>query len=240
MRITASAVAALGLASSSTVSAFAPIRPQGAQVLSTTARFVGLEPGHFQDLAQSHPVDSLLSFGSMLLSDVDMDAAAAVVDAATDTAAAATDAAAVATDAAASSGGGGPMGIFAGPIEGLLEIIHSALVAVGVDSNSWGLSILLMTATIKLLTFPLTKTQLESTNKMQVRVYCVCDQSDMVCRAMPCQGHDTKGHDMHVHNHHQGISLRSSLTLLFASFPSLLPSMTTTTTTSTHLSCTLG
>jgi len=45
--------------------------------------------------------------------------------------------------------------------------IHGAISSAGMSQNSWGISIILMTATIKALTFPLTKAQLESTNKMQ-------------------------------------------------------------------------
>jgi YidC/Oxa1 family membrane protein insertase len=47
-------------------------------------------------------------------------------------------------------------------------LIHSGFNAAGLNSNSWGVSIIALTLTIKLLTFPLTKAQLESTQKMQV------------------------------------------------------------------------
>jgi membrane protein insertase Oxa1/YidC/SpoIIIJ len=77
------------------------------------------------------------------------------------------DVAADTADAAAK--GNGWFGFLVGPIEGLLFLIHSAVSAVGGEANSWGISIVLLTILIKLLTFPLTKTQLESTNKMQVR-----------------------------------------------------------------------
>ena len=79
----------------------------------------------------------------------------------------------VASDIAASSSsqGNGFFGFLTGPIEGLLQTIHSLLVAVGVSENAWGESILGMTLVIKLLTYPLTKSQLESTNKMQVSVF---------------------------------------------------------------------
>jgi len=72
-----------------------------------------------------------------------------------------------AVDAAADSSGGGWLGFLAGPIEFLLQIIHSLLVTVGMDANAWGVSIIVMTLVIKLVTYPLTKSQLESTNKMQ-------------------------------------------------------------------------
>lgn len=61
----------------------------------------------------------------------------------------------------------GWFGFLTVPTMGFLELIHSGLVSVGLDSNSWGISIIVLTLTIKLLTFPLTKSQLESTNKMQ-------------------------------------------------------------------------
>jgi len=54
------------------------------------------------------------------------------------------------------------------PIELLLQVIHQVLVSVGLDINAWGVSIITMTVVIKLITYPLTKQQLESTNKMQM------------------------------------------------------------------------
>ena len=86
-------------------------------------------------------------------------------DAVTAAADATASAAVAATDAAANNPGW--FGFLTGPIEGLLQIIHSALVGVGVSADAWGVSIIMMTVIIKVLTFPLTKTQLESTNKMQ-------------------------------------------------------------------------
>jgi YidC/Oxa1 family membrane protein insertase len=56
-----------------------------------------------------------------------------------------------------------------GPTMALLELLHTGLVSVGVGQNAWGVSIIALTLLIKLLTYPLTKSQLESTNKMQVR-----------------------------------------------------------------------
>lgn len=73
-----------------------------------------------------------------------------------------------ATDVAdATDNGNGWFGFLAGPIEGLLQIIHSTLVGVGMPANAWGVSIVIMTSVIKLLTYPLTKQQLTSTSKMQ-------------------------------------------------------------------------
>lgn len=70
--------------------------------------------------------------------------------------------------APAASQGSGPFGFLQGPIEALLQIIHGGLTTVGVSEDSWGATIIMMTVLIKLLTYPLTKTQLESTNKMQM------------------------------------------------------------------------
>lgn len=94
----------------------------------------------------------------------DLDAAGLPVS---DVAAAAPAAAAAAEEVAKSDNGW--FGFLTGPTEGFLQLIHSGLSAAGLDSNSWGVSIIVLTLTIKLLTFPLTKTQLESTQKMQVR-----------------------------------------------------------------------
>lgn len=125
---------------------------------STTARSFGVDPSSFHDIAQH--VDTFKdAFSSLTLSDVEAaveGAASSVADVSADTA------------AAASSSGNGWFGFLVGPIEGLLFLIHSAVSMVAGEANSWGASIVLLTLLIKLLTFPLTKTQLESTNKMQV------------------------------------------------------------------------
>lgn len=149
--------------------AFAPLRGRlGTHVVAatsrTTARSFGLDPSSFQDLSQ-HVNSFHDAFTSLTLSDVDP---SAIIDAAA--APAATDAATApaATDAAAASSGGGWFGFLTGPIEGLLVLIHSSMVAMGVSSNAWGISIIILTILVKAVTFPLTKTQLESTNKMQV------------------------------------------------------------------------
>ena len=71
-------------------------------------------------------------------------------------------------DAAAEAGSNnGWFGFLTGPIAGLLKLIHSVFVAVGMRDNAWGISIVVLTILVKALTFPLTKTQLESTTKMQ-------------------------------------------------------------------------
>ena len=71
--------------------------------------------------------------------------------------------------AAAADPGNGWFGFLAGPIEDVICSIHSALNGIGLSSNSWGASIIILIFLIKGLTFPLTKAQLESTSKMQVR-----------------------------------------------------------------------
>jgi len=122
-------------------------------VPSKTARSFGVDPSFFHDVA--HNLDSLQgALTSISLSD----AAAAL----------APDAADVATDAVdAAASGNGWFGFLVGPISGLLQVIHTALVGVGVSANAWGISIIALTLLIKGLTFPLTKTQLEGTAKMQ-------------------------------------------------------------------------
>eukprot|EP00566_Odontella_aurita_P013425 CAMPEP_0113570756 /NCGR_PEP_ID=MMETSP0015_2-20120614/25166_1 /TAXON_ID=2838 /ORGANISM="Odontella" /LENGTH=445 /DNA_ID=CAMNT_0000473613 /DNA_START=95 /DNA_END=1432 /DNA_ORIENTATION=+ /assembly_acc=CAM_ASM_000160 len=62
----------------------------------------------------------------------------------------------------------GWFGFLTGPIESLLKIIHGTLVSMGMSSDAWGVSIVAMTVFIKIATYPLTRQQLESTNKMQV------------------------------------------------------------------------
>lgn len=114
---------------------------------STMARSLAVEP--LQDI-----------FSSISLSDV-----GDAVDAASTAAADVVTDVAPAADAASQNGW---FGFLTGPTEGLLQIIHNVLVGVGVNENAWGITIIAITLFIKLLTFPLTKTQLESTNKMQV------------------------------------------------------------------------
>jgi len=123
-----------------------------------------VDPSSLGDLPQH--MDSLQHiFSSLTLADADFDAlVAAPVVPALD---AAPGAAAAVADAAAADPGNGWFGFLALPIESLLQVIHSGLTGAGVSSNAWGISIIAMTVFIKALTFPLTKSQLESTNKMQ-------------------------------------------------------------------------
>ncbi|KAL3788406.1 hypothetical protein ACHAW5_001018 [Stephanodiscus triporus] len=113
-----------------------------------------LLPAHVDSI---HRVLSFSSSSSIALADLDSDAIA--------------DAAAIAASSSSSSvvadPGNGWFGFLTLPIEYLLQLIHSALATMGVSSNAWGVSIIAMTVVIKGLTFPLTRSQLESTNKMQ-------------------------------------------------------------------------
>jgi membrane protein insertase Oxa1/YidC/SpoIIIJ len=147
-----------------------------------TSLALAIDPIHFVDA-----IHQFTSATTMLLSDVmDVDtintATSAVVDTTTsavvdsaavaastaasiavDTANTITDVAAAAADAPTDYGW---FGFLTVPIEGLLKIIHSLIATTG-TANAWGVSIIALTLFIKLVTFPLTKTQLESTNKMQ-------------------------------------------------------------------------
>lgn len=167
IRITSVALATLLLAESS--SAFVPhsIRTAAPVSTSKTARSFGVDPSAFHDIPQhiqhlNHLPDA---FSSMTLSDA-MDA---VSDAAQSVVAPAGDV----VEEVATKSGGGWFGFLTEPISGLLQLIHSGLMAAGMSENSWGISIVFLTVLIKVLTFPLTKTQLESTNKMQVRMLCL-------------------------------------------------------------------
>jgi len=133
------------------VVAFAPPSPSfAARRPSTMTRSLGVDPFHFADLA--HQMGSLQdAFGSLNLADA-MDA---VADTASDI---------VQEPAAAADNGW--FGFLTVPIRGFLQIIHTVLAATGMG-NAWGVSIIVLTILIKVFTFPLTKTQLESTNKMQ-------------------------------------------------------------------------
>ena len=116
-----------------------------------------------------HHIDTATSFLSSLnladasdLVDVVDAAPAAVTDAV------ATNSAAAADAVATTDSGNGWFGFLEGPIEYLLQAIHGALVGVGMSADAWGVTIIVMTTLIKLATYPLTVSQLESTNKMTV------------------------------------------------------------------------
>ena len=109
---------------------------------SLTQRSALVDPSVFTDVHQH--IDSLsAAFSSINLAD----AADAAVTAAKDD--------------------NGWFGFLEGPIEFLLGLIHQGFVSVGMDADAWGVTIIAMTVIIKLATYPLTKQQLESTNKMQ-------------------------------------------------------------------------
>ncbi len=137
--------------------AFAPVHRCSVPVTrGTSARSMALDPNLFHDIS-GHVLSLQSAFSSISLSDAD---AGAVAAAASD----------VVNEAAKQDNGG--FGFLTGPIVSLLQLIHSLLVSVGMSADAWGVSIIAMTLLIKVATFPLTKTQLESTNKMQVsRIY---------------------------------------------------------------------
>lgn len=136
-----SAVAAFAPASTTQrVTSFVAKRP------STSARSLGVDPSHFTDL---HHIGQLQDvFGSFNLAD----AMASVAD--------------TASEVVKEEADNGWFGFLTVPIRGLLMIIHNVIAMTGA-SNAWGVTIIVLTVLIKVVTFPLTKTQLESTNKMQ-------------------------------------------------------------------------
>lgn len=146
LRFASTAVAALLLATSA--SAFvAPCLRSTTPPSTSSARHLGVDPSLFHDLPH-HLTHAFNTFN--LADDSAVVAASDVVNEV------------VKKDA-------GWFGFLTEPIALLLQAIHSGLGAAGMSANSWGVSIVTLTVLIKLATFPLTKTQLESTNKMQVR-----------------------------------------------------------------------
>jgi membrane protein insertase Oxa1/YidC/SpoIIIJ len=128
------------------VRSIAGIRHQSS---STTSRSFGIEPMVFHD--------SLVSIGNTFSSLTIADAEP-VVDAAAEVAQA----------------NNGWFGFLTGPIYAILDFLHSLVAGTG-TANSWGISIIALTVLIKVVTFPLTKTQLDSTNKMQAIAPAVKD-----------------------------------------------------------------
>ena len=172
--------------SAPSISAFvAPISQS--KTISTKLSMSMIDPSSMQDLPQH--VDTLHQFfSSLTLADMDVDAMSSALDAAPITSGG--DTAAVDAAADAANNNGGWFGFLTLPIESLLQILHGGLKSVGVP-NAWGTSIIVMTLVIKALTFPLTKGQLESTNKMQVSDYvllyvCIFKLyvSDMDCKCV--------------------------------------------------------
>lgn len=121
---------------------FAPVHKLN--LLSKTVRSFGIEPSDFVSVQ-----DRISAIGNAFSSFSIADAVPEIVDTAAE----------VATN-------DGWFGFLTGPIEATLVGIHGLISSSGGD-NSWGISIIVLTVIIKALTYPLTKTQLESTNKMQ-------------------------------------------------------------------------
>lgn len=139
--------------------AFAPVHRFSATTSTsstTSSRSLAVEPHLFNDLP-NHIHSLQNAFSTISLSDAD---AAAVAAAASD----------VAGEVAKQDNGW--FGFLTGPTTSLLQLIHSLLVSAGMSADAWGVSIIFLTLLIKVATFPLTKTQLESTNKMQVSTFC--------------------------------------------------------------------
>mmetsp|Transcript_19065 Transcript_19065/g.43605 ORF Transcript_19065/g.43605 Transcript_19065/m.43605 type:complete len:433 (-) Transcript_19065:325-1623(-) len=141
------------------VGAFAPASI-GGNFRQSTAR--AMDPTGLQELP--HHIQSLSDVMSTF-SIADLDAAAVASGAVEITQA--VDPTGAAVEVADTASKNGWFGFLTGPTMAFLELIHTGLNAVGLDSNSWGVSIIALTLSIKLLTFPLTKAQLESTQKMQ-------------------------------------------------------------------------
>lgn len=166
--------ALLGLLSTTTyVNAFAPTKTFTPR--TTIRQQAIIDPNLIHDL---HAVPQHLDTASSFFSSITLsDATDALVDAVTSstpepvasTAAAVVDAASTAAPAAteAVANDNGWFGFLAGPIESLLAAIHGGLVSVGMSADSWGISIIAMTIFIKIVTYPLTYSQLENTTKMQ-------------------------------------------------------------------------
>jgi len=138
-----------------TCEAFAPAQRFAVSHGGTrSAHPMAVDPHFFNDLP-THVQSLHDTFSTLSLSDA--------MDVVTDPGAAA----ATAIDEVAKDNNGW-FGFLTGPTELLLQAIHSLLVNAGLSADAWGITIIVMTLVIKIATFPLTKTQLESTNKMQV------------------------------------------------------------------------
>jgi len=136
--------------------------------IRSSTKLSAVDPSALNDLSQH--ADSLHQFfSSLTLADLDVDAVSATAAAAAPVVPLEAAPAPEAVDAAAAAvanDNGGWFGFLTLPIESLLQFLHGMIASTGVG-NAWGVSIILMTVVIKALTFPLTKSQLESTNKMQ-------------------------------------------------------------------------
>ena len=166
MKVTVSSLVAIAASASSRVAVVDAFTPSSTVGFGARSRFVGgkstiaralapIDPSHLHDLPQQLQAlqDVFASSSSLSIADA-VDAAASAGDA---------------VETAASKAG--PFGFLTGPTMAILEALHSGLTAAGLKENAWGLSIIALTLLIKLLTYPLTKSQLESTNKMQVCLF---------------------------------------------------------------------
>jgi len=147
--------------------AFAPVGFSGASMQSTARFFSPIDSSNLHEIPNQ--IQSLHdAFSTLNIADLDSAGAIASVAQSVDPSGAIGE---VATEAAKSNNGW--FGFLTVPTMAFLQLIHTGLMSVGLDNNSWGVSIIVLTLSIKLLTFPLTKAQLGSTQKMQVRCYFV-------------------------------------------------------------------
>lgn len=160
--------ALLATLSAAMAAAFAPPAPSRFRPFPT--KLAAVDPSSLHDLPQH--ADVLQQYlSSLTLADLDVGAVTAasapivppIVPLGAAPSPETMDAAAAAVT---NDDGNGWFGFLTLPIESLLQFLHGALASIGVG-NAWGVSIIAMTIVIKALTFPLTKSQLESTNRMQ-------------------------------------------------------------------------
>lgn len=141
--------------------AFAPVGFSGASMQSTARFFSPIDSSNLHEIPNQ--IQSLHdAFSTLNIADLDSAGAIASVAQSVDPSGAIGE---VATEAAKSNNGW--FGFLTVPTMAFLQLIHTGLMSVGLDNNSWGVSIIVLTLSIKLLTFPLTKAQLGSTQKMQ-------------------------------------------------------------------------
>ena len=183
-----------------TTAAFAPsafTRSARSSVGQTGRLAMTFDPSAFHDLPYHVETIRDAFASSVLISDLDTivdvsQASGAIATSAVENVAVAagTAVAPAASEAAAAGSGNGWFGFLEGPIENLLQIIHGVFVSVGLP-GAWGISIIAMTAFIKLLTYPLTKQQLESTSRMQVSPSSKsCLKSGFFVNTCSLQNHD--------------------------------------------------
>lgn len=142
--------------------AFVPVGFSDNSIRSTARSFSPLDVPNLHEIpSQIHSFHDAIS--TLTIADLDPTGIIDIAQSADPTGGAVGE---IAADAANSSKNGW-FGFLTGPTMAFLQLIHTGLMSIGLDSNSWGVSIIILTITIKLLTFPLTKSQLESTQKMQ-------------------------------------------------------------------------